>query len=113
LGRAYARVSLGDLSKGVADADEVVKRELKDPRLLYGAARVYAQAAAKLQTEPGQAASQAAIRLRYSHYQERAVRLLQSALLLVPDDERPAWREKILKDKALYQIRSRFGGANR
>ena len=65
LGRAHVWVTRGELHKAVADADEVVKSEPKEPRLWHGAARVYAQAAAQLQAEPGQA-------LSYSHYRERA-----------------------------------------
>jgi tetratricopeptide (TPR) repeat protein len=118
LGCAHVRVKLGDLSHGVADAEKALKGNPKEPRLWYQAARVYAQAAAYLQAKPGQAASQAAIR---SHYQERAVMLLRTALSLVPVHERSAyWREHVMQDAALYPIRSRlgdlvgrFGGANR
>jgi hypothetical protein len=105
-------VKLGDLHNGLADADKALKGEPKEPRLWYQAARVYAQAAAHLQAKPGQEARQAAIR---SHYQERAVKLLRTALSLVPVAERPAyWREHVMQDAALYPIRSRLGlsGAN-
>jgi tetratricopeptide (TPR) repeat protein len=101
LGRAHARVSWGDLANGVADAEEAVQRKPKEPHLWYGAARVYAQAAAKLPAEPVQA-------MIRSRYQSRAETLLRSALLLVPANERSAWREKLLKDKSLYPIRSRL-----
>jgi tetratricopeptide (TPR) repeat protein len=109
LGRAYARVGLGDIKdieNGVADAEEAVKRRPKELHVYYGAARVYAQAAAKLPTEPGQAASQPRNR---SRYQARAELLLYSALLLVPASGRAAWREKVRTDKALYPIRRRVG----
>jgi hypothetical protein len=99
---------LGNLLEGVADAEEAVKRNPKDPYVCYSAARVYAQAAALLQAESGRAASQPAIRGRYSRYQERSVILLQSAFLLMPVDQRPAWQEKVQKDKALDPIRSRI-----
>jgi serine/threonine protein kinase/Tfp pilus assembly protein PilF len=120
LGRAYARVKLGNAQQGTADADKVVKGEPREPRLWYGAARVYAQAAAQLKPAPGQEKKQTRIR---SFYQERALELLRTALNLVPVDERQAyWRQNIVKDAALAPIRGlpgfvrltdRFGGRDR
>jgi tetratricopeptide (TPR) repeat protein len=104
LGCAHVRVKLGDARRGVADAEKAVQGGPKEPRLWHGAARVHAQAAAQLKAEPGQEQRQASIR---SRYQARAVALLRTALDLVPADQRQAyWSENVMKDAALYPLRS-------
>jgi tetratricopeptide (TPR) repeat protein len=102
LGCAHARVKLGELKEGLADAERAVRGEPKDPRLWHGASRVYAQAATQVKIEPGREESQARIR---EGYQERAVVLLRRALLLVPAGQRGAyWRENMKDDKALTPL---------
>jgi tetratricopeptide (TPR) repeat protein/tRNA A-37 threonylcarbamoyl transferase component Bud32 len=102
LGCAYVRVKLRD-PQAVEDAEKAVKRQPKEPRLWHGAARVYAQAALLLHTEPGRKQSQARVRDRY---QQRAVVLLRKALDLVPAAERQTyWRENVVKDASLASIR--------
>jgi tetratricopeptide (TPR) repeat protein len=102
LGCAHARVKLGQLKEGLADAERAVQGEPKDPRLWHGAARVYAQAATQVKAEPGMEESQARIR---EGYQERAVGLLRRALLLVPAGQRPAyWRDTMRNDPALTPL---------
>jgi tetratricopeptide (TPR) repeat protein len=103
LGRAYARVKLGDAPPATADADRAVKGEPGEARLWYGAACVYAQAAGQGKAAPGQEKSLARVR---AHYQARALGLLRTALERVPGDQRQAyWREVVLKEAALYPIR--------
>ncbi|HLJ93483.1 MAG TPA: protein kinase [Gemmataceae bacterium] len=100
LGRAHVRVKLGDFPNAVADADKALTGDPKEPRLWHQAARVYARAAAQLQAKPGMAA------IGY-RYQNRAVILLRNALSLVPVEQRRAyWQEHVMKDAALYPIRS-------
>jgi tetratricopeptide (TPR) repeat protein/tRNA A-37 threonylcarbamoyl transferase component Bud32 len=100
LGRAHARLELHEPLKAVADAAKVVEATPKEPRLWYQAARIHAQAAAQLQTEPGQAAVR-------SHLEDEAVRFLYAGFRLLPANELPAWRERMLKDKALDRVRFR------
>ncbi len=107
LGRAHARVKLGDPSRAVADADRTLRGQPREPRLWHGAARVYAQAAGQVKAESGQEQFQAQLRTRYL---QRAVVLLRTALELVPAGQRPAyWQEQVLKDTALYPIRRELG----
>jgi tetratricopeptide (TPR) repeat protein len=113
LGRAHVQIRLGDVRKAAADAEKVVEDQPKEPRLWLGAARIYAQAAAHLQAQPGQL-------MLWSNYRKRAEQLLRKALGLVPAQDLPAfWREKVMKDKVLYPIASRlddlvarFGGVH-
>jgi tetratricopeptide (TPR) repeat protein len=113
LGRAHAHVRLGDPNapyNAIQDAERALNGQPKAPRLWLGAARIYALAAARLESEPGQAKKQTTIRL----YEDWAEKRLRYALLLVPAEQRPAWRDYVLKDKALYPIGSRlFGPFNR
>jgi tetratricopeptide (TPR) repeat protein len=107
LGCAYVRVKLGDLARGVTDAERALKGRPTAPRLWYGAARVYAQAAAQVKEEPGTEASQARLR---SEYQQRAVELLRRALDRVPVAGRAQyWRDNVRRDAALYPIRNTVG----
>jgi tetratricopeptide (TPR) repeat protein len=101
---AHVRVRLGeDVWKAVADADQALAGDPKEPRLWHGAARVYAQAAAQLRPETGRDQARAGVRRRL---EKRAVALVRAALGLVPADQRPAyWREKVLTDGALTPLR--------
>ena len=100
-------MKLGNHQAGVAAADTAIQSEPKEPRLWHAAARVYAQAAAQLQGQPGQDAART---MTGSRYQARAVVLLGKALHLVPRDQRQGyWQETVLKDAALYPIRAKFG----
>jgi tetratricopeptide (TPR) repeat protein/tRNA A-37 threonylcarbamoyl transferase component Bud32 len=101
-GRGYARVNLGEYRRAVEDAEMTLKRGPQSPRLLYDAARIYAQATDKVQTDPRQSNPQPMA----STYQERAVMLIRQSLESRPAKERgPFWRDTILLDRALSPIR--------
>jgi tetratricopeptide (TPR) repeat protein len=102
-GRGYARVRLGEYRQAVDDADTALKRGPKSSRLLYDAARIYAQAVEKVQTDLRQSNRRAMA----SDYQERAVVLIRQALESLPPKERRLfWREPIQQDNALSPIRA-------
>jgi tetratricopeptide (TPR) repeat protein len=93
VGRGYARVQLGDVSGGGADADQALKRGPRTPRLLYSAARVFAQAA-------GRDVPRAAGRWR-----QRALDTLADALRALPAQERAAfWRDHVARDEAFDPV---------
>jgi len=110
-GRGLARVKFGQIRESIADADEALRLgravvRLGGPesiRLFYNAARIYAQAAGRIDADARQPSYRAAW-TRYA-YQDRAVDLLRQALDLVPVDKRAAfWRETIHSDDALEPI---------
>jgi tetratricopeptide (TPR) repeat protein/predicted Ser/Thr protein kinase len=104
LGRALVRVKLGDIVKGVADAERAVKDDPNEPSLWHGAARVYAQAAALVKAPPGRETEQAILR---AQYQQKAIVLLRKALDLTPAGQRQGyWRKNVMKDAALDPIRN-------
>jgi tetratricopeptide (TPR) repeat protein len=85
-GRGLARVSLGRHREAAQDAAEALRRGPTSPRLLYNAARIYAQC-------PGQ-------------YRDRALDLISKALSLLPEKERRAfWSTHIRSDAALVALR--------
>ena len=85
-GRGFARVTLGRVREGVADAAEALRLGPESPRLLYNAARVYAQS-----TGPDS---------------WRALDLIRQALRLLPADQRRSfWTTHIRKDSAMLALR--------
>ncbi len=93
LGRAHARVRLGQYARAIADADAALRHGPETPRLLWNAARVFAQAAGANVTAKGE-------------HEERTVRLLQKALERLPEGQRSAfWRTCIHPDAALEPVR--------
>jgi serine/threonine protein kinase/lipoprotein NlpI len=106
-GRGAARVKLGvslsQYQEAIADAEKALYYgPKKDPRLLWNAAGIYAQAAARLDAER----QDPVVRLR-THYREQAVHLLRQALNLTPAAERASfWRKCIQADPNL----ARFAG---
>src|SRR5439155_11854654 len=98
-GRGYARVRLGQYREAVADAELALRLGPRDPRLLWNAARIHAQAAGKLNADVAKR-DRKAVDLRYK-YEERAVQLLRQALDLTPASKRAAfWRDCIGADTA-------------
>jgi serine/threonine protein kinase/lipoprotein NlpI len=98
-GRGYARVQLGQYRQAVKDADEALRlRAEDDPRLSFNAARVYAQAVAKIDADPAALGRFAGNRFEY---QDRALKELQRALSLLPVDR----RLEALRDRAFEPIR--------
>jgi tetratricopeptide (TPR) repeat protein len=101
-GRGYARVQLGDYRQAVGDAKAALKRGPKSSQLRYDAARIYAQAVAKVEADPRQSKPQTLAQL----YQLRAVMLIRESLGLLPVEQRgPFWRDKIHGDDALSPLR--------
>jgi tetratricopeptide (TPR) repeat protein len=113
-GRGHARALLGRSRDAVADAEQAVVLGSKEgperARLLYNAARTYAQAARNVAAElnPGRAARE----LRQQR-QERALGLVRSALqALASDAQRHRfWREYIDTDNAMAPLHSSEGFA--
>ncbi len=84
-GRGFARAKLGRYAETAQDAMQALRRGPTTPRLLYNAARVYAQC-------PGP-------------YRERALDLIEKALGLLPEEERRAfWSTHVRSDPALASL---------
>jgi tetratricopeptide (TPR) repeat protein len=87
-GRGSARVLLGEVAGGTADAAEALRRGPRTPRLLYAAARVFAQAAG---ADPRNA-------IRWCR---QAVDTLSDALRAMPAGKRGTfWRDHVARDNA-------------
>src|SRR4029077_19428124 len=85
-GRGFVRASMGRHREAIQDAAEALRRGPSSPRLLYNAARIYAQCPAP--------------------YRQRALELIQQALPLPPADRRRAfWSTHIRTDAALAALR--------
>jgi serine/threonine protein kinase/tetratricopeptide (TPR) repeat protein len=85
-GRGFVRASLGRHREAIQDAAEALRHGPTSPRLLYNAARIYAQSP--------------------SPYRERALPLIQKALSMLPVAERrPFWSTHIRSDAALAALR--------
>jgi serine/threonine protein kinase/predicted Zn-dependent protease len=103
-GRGYARAKLGHYQAGVLDAEMALHLGPASARLFYNAARIYAQAAARVQALPthGSGDSQAALR-----FQNRASVLLGQALeALSPERRSVFWQQTVQHDAGLDAIRS-------
>jgi hypothetical protein len=102
-GRALANVQQRRIREAIADARALVQTHAGDPRLLYGAARVYCQAAACLESEPtrSQGDWEAAGR-----YRAEAMALIARSTLRMPRAECAAfWAQVVRTDTALGPIR--------
>jgi tetratricopeptide (TPR) repeat protein len=105
-GRGAARVLLGKHREAVADAEEALRHGEPTHRVLYGAARTYAQAALVATTEVNRRGL-AALSL-CSRYEDRALVLLRRAFERLPAAQRAAfWRDVIKTDPALRGLRRR------
>jgi len=104
-GRGAAMVALGRAKEGAADAEESLRLADREPRLIYNAARVLAQAAqcAKRERSMATRADLGLVR----NYQDRALQLLGMSLQSTPPEQRAAFcRDVINTDLALAQIRT-------
>ncbi len=112
-GRGYAYMRTGQYPAAIADAEAALKRVRPGSdalRLLYGAARIFAQAVGRFEAEGGQQ-SHRALERRFD-CQARALELLRKALHLLPAAERASfWEERILGDMAFDPIRRSPGFA--
>jgi tetratricopeptide (TPR) repeat protein len=103
-GRGYARALLGQYRPAVADAEEALRLGPRAPRLCYNTARIFAQAAARLEGDPPRDHWMAAL-LKES-WQERGVQQLAVALSMQPAAEAARfWQNVIDADKALNPLR--------
>jgi tetratricopeptide (TPR) repeat protein len=103
-GLGLAEVLRGDHRKGVAHAEEALRRGPESTRLVYDAARVFAQAVVPVGRDR-QLTQRQVDELRES-YQERAVTLIRKALDLQSDPKRraDAWKS-FVGDSALDPLR--------
>jgi tetratricopeptide (TPR) repeat protein len=100
IGRASARVKLGaklsDLQEAVADAEKALScGKRNDSRMMWNAARIYAQAAAKLDGERDRHMLKVGAR-----YREQALQLLREALNVTPVAERASFMRKYIQGDA-------------
>ncbi len=85
-GRGFVRAGLGRHREAIQDAVEALRHGPPSPRLLYNAARIYAQC-----PDP---------------YRPRALELIEQALSLLPADQRRAfWTKHVRTDAALAALR--------
>jgi tetratricopeptide (TPR) repeat protein len=93
-GRGYARMRVGELQKGLADAEKALGMGDASARLYYNAARIYVEAATVAASEASQRGQRAdVVKVKY---QDRAVLLLREAFKRTPVGERPLlWRDSI------------------
>ncbi len=107
-GRGCARVLLGQWELAVEDAEAALREEALPARTCYNAARVYAQAAGKL--EEGAAGQSRPARERAAEYRGRALRLLREACAKTPAGQRAAfWKDYVQADPALLSLRATEG----
>jgi tetratricopeptide (TPR) repeat protein len=117
-GRGYAQVKLGRYDLAVGDADRAVDlvapkgKVVPDPApgssavLLLNAARIFAQAAARVSADPRLWSVPKLRQARLLGYQRRAIALIVQVLDAVPPAERPAfWQEHVARDGALDSLR--------
>jgi hypothetical protein len=97
-------VRLGRYREGCRDAEEALRLGTPDARLLYRAARTFAQAAQQARADGALPAPRA--RALGAEYQERALVLLRQALAALPPEQRaPFWSKTVRRDAALGPIR--------
>ncbi len=104
-GRGAARIALGNGQEAVTDAEESVHLGDPEPRNLYNAARILAQAAQLVPNEPGwkRDGNVATVRL----YRDRALQFLGQAIQGMAPDRRPAfWRDVVQTDQAMAGVRA-------
>jgi tetratricopeptide (TPR) repeat protein len=108
LGRGLARVRKGDIPEGVRDAEKAFQIESQSPKTTYHAARIFAQAAGKSDSDRERRNREAMERRFF--YEDRAVALIRRALGLLPESQRQLfWQENIAEDSALGPIRRTYG----
>jgi tetratricopeptide (TPR) repeat protein/tRNA A-37 threonylcarbamoyl transferase component Bud32 len=104
LGRAYIRVKIGSPADGLHDAEAALHLGPREPPLLYNAARVFARAARRWETDPAkQGPSGWDDRVRL---EGRAVDLLRQAMEAMPAERQASfWRVQVERDAALGPLR--------
>jgi tetratricopeptide (TPR) repeat protein len=103
-GRGYVMAKRGLLREAIRDADQALQLGSDQPRTLYNAARIFAQAAA------GAAPDGPDDRAERQRRQERALELLREAVESLPKTQRSDfWRRNVERDAALNPIRATSG----
>jgi serine/threonine protein kinase/tetratricopeptide (TPR) repeat protein len=103
-GSGSAQVLLGRIDEARREAEESLRHGDRDARMLYNAARIYAQAAGQLAARAGRAGRQALAPAR--RCEERALELLGRALEETEAPERATfWKDVVQSDQALSAIR--------
>jgi tetratricopeptide (TPR) repeat protein len=101
-GRGLARVKLGDVRGAVADAEEALRHGPEGTRMLYNAARIYAQASAAVTPARLRGGPDRDVGLRY---REQAVNCLRRAVGTLPASEHPPfWHDRVSKDAAFAPL---------
>jgi serine/threonine protein kinase/Flp pilus assembly protein TadD len=104
LGRAYVRVKAGSAADGLADVEAALRLGPREPQTLYNAARVFARAARRSETDPGKQGS--AGWEERNRLEGRALDLLGQALRAMPADRQASfWRLQVEHDAALSPLR--------
>jgi eukaryotic-like serine/threonine-protein kinase len=102
-GRALANVQQRKIAEAVADARSSALANPDDYRSLYSAARVYCQAAAHLEAEPGRSQGGRDAARRYRH---EAMALIARSIGQVPAAERATfWTQVVRTDGVLEPLR--------
>jgi tetratricopeptide (TPR) repeat protein len=104
-GRGYARVLLGMWRPAVTDAEAALAAGTPTARVQYNAARVYAQAVARVLADPELPQKRVSQELS-GQYRRQALRLLRGACEDTPAEQRAAfWKEYVHADPALAPVR--------
>jgi eukaryotic-like serine/threonine-protein kinase len=103
-GRGLARLQLDKAQDAAGDAESLVRLAAGDARLVYAAAGILAQSAARLELQEERGGRERpTFRV---HCQERAETLLREAMRLLPEGERAAfWRDVARRDGAPAPLR--------
>jgi tetratricopeptide (TPR) repeat protein len=108
-GRGYALARCGRFREAVRDADKALQLGPDEPRTLYNAARIFAQAASAGAASRTAAAGPTDRAERQQHL-DRAVQLLRQALAALPESQRADfWRRNVEHDAALNPVRATAG----
>jgi tetratricopeptide (TPR) repeat protein len=100
-GRGFCNALAGKARPAVNDAEEALRRGPSSPRLHYNVARVFAQAAARLEHGP---------RWTVESWRERALQMLAKALDMQSAAEAARfWQDIVQTDKALNPLRGSPG----
>ncbi len=106
-GRGAARATLGQYRLAITDAEESLGIGPNSPRLLYNAARVYAQAASTIEAEAKRDNRNAGI--WPAQWQDRALKLLQQTLeMQSPAEGTTFWETYVQNDPALHSVRQKY-----
>jgi tetratricopeptide (TPR) repeat protein len=113
-GRGFALVKLGEIPRGIADAEQAVRLGPAESRTFYNAARTYAQATARLRLEMLRRNDQYRQTMELlSRCHSRCLELIRSALeLQAPNQRRQFWQVYVEADVQLNPVRGTPGFAS-